>query len=100
MSTQKDLQRLDELLEMAFEPGTRSGAMPGFESRVMARIMEASREVSLWDVLRSVARPILYSGWAAAAVLAVVALTGQDSSSQHLLASVMTDSPVTQWLVL
>jgi len=51
-------------------------------------------------VLRSVARPILYTGWAAAAVLALVVLTGQDSSSQHLLASVMTDSPVTQWLVL
>lgn len=100
MSAEKDFQRLDILLGKTFAGKVDSSATPGFESRVMARIMEARRELSLWDVLRSVARPILYSGWAAAAVLALVVLTGQDNSSQHLLASVMTDSPVTQWLVL
>lgn len=100
MSQEKDFQRLDILLGKTFAETGEASATPGFESRVMARILEARREPTLWDVLRSVARPILYSGWAAAAVLALVALTGQDSSSQHLLASVMTDSPVTQWLVL
>jgi len=100
MSAEKDFQRLDLLLGKTFAATGEASATPGFESRVMARILEARCELTLWDVLRSVARPILYSGWAAAAVLALVALTGQDNSSQHLLASVMTDSPVTQWLVL
>jgi hypothetical protein len=100
MSAEKDFQRLDILLGKTFAGRLDSSATPGFESRVMARIMEARRELSLWDVLRSVARPILYTGWAAAAVLALVVLTGQDSSSQQMLASVMTNSPVTQWLVL
>ena len=100
MSQEKEFQRIDVLLGNAFAHKAETSATPGFESRVMARIMELRREPSLWDVLRGVAKPILYSGWAAAAVLALVVVFGQESANQQVLASVMSGSPVTQWLVL
>ena len=98
MSQEKDFQCLDKLLAGAFGP-SKGGATPGFEARVMARIM-AAREPSVWELLREAAKPLLVSGWLAAAILGVLTIKGLHASSDYAMAAIMNGDAVTRWLVL
>ena len=99
MSEDKVYQKLDRLLSGTFRP-LEAKATPGFEARVMARIMETRREQSFWDFLREAASPILVSGWATAALLAFVAFKGLGASRDIALAALVTSDSVSRWLVL
>jgi len=99
MNGNKDLERLDALLSGTFRP-VAGGAAPGFEARVMARILETRREVSLWDILREAAKPILVSGWATAAVLGLLALKGLNSGGDQVMAALLSGDAVSRWLVM
>lgn len=96
----KDLERLDALFSGVFQPGGEGCATPGFEARVMARIMETRREPSLWDILRELAKPVLVSGWATAAVLGILALRGLSASNDVVMAALVNGDTVTRWLAL
>lgn len=99
MNEDKVYQKLDRLLSGVFAP-LEGAATPGFEARVMARIMETRREQSFWDFLREAASPILVSGWATAALLAFVALKGLGESRDIALAALVNGDAVSRWLVL
>jgi hypothetical protein len=100
MKGDKDMQRLDALLAGAFAPGGESCALPGFEARVMARIADVRREPTLWDILRMAARPILVSGWAAAAVLGVLALKGVSAGGDMAVAALVNGDAMARWMAL
>jgi len=99
MNEDKVYQKLDSLLSGVFGP-LDGAATPGFEARVMARIMDTRREQSFWDFLREAASPILVSGWATAALLAFVALKDMGESRDIALAILVNGDAVSRWLVL
>jgi hypothetical protein len=99
MSEEKDFQRLDSLLADVFHQGTTE-APPGFQARVMARIGEVAQRDFVWDMLRVAAKPLLVSGWAAAAILAVVALKGLGQGQDIALAALMNGDTLSRWIVL
>lgn len=99
MNEEKSLTLVDGLLEDAFAP--KGGEAPqSFECGVMARITGLQRGESFWDVLRAVARPLLVSGWAAAALLGLVAWRGLDHGREVAMAAVMNADAVSRWLAL
>lgn len=99
MSDDRRTKMLDRLLEEAF--AAREGHAPlGFEASVMARIAGLASRENFWDVLRAVARPLLVSGWAAAAVLGLLAWSGLEQGREVAMAAIMNADSVTSWLVL
>jgi len=100
MSGEKDFQRLDMLLGHAFSNRPEAGASPGFEARVMARLADARRKLTFWDILPGVARPLLASGWAAAILLAMAAFKGLGRAGELALAATYSGDSITRWLVL
>lgn len=99
MNDKEHFEKLDMLLARSFKPGG-PGATPGFEARVMASILSTRRQDSLWDVLRAAARPLLVSGWAAAAILGFLALRGLGASDDAMVAAFMNGGAAARWLVM
>jgi len=101
----KDMERLESLLEDALgRPGPERTACapPGFTTRVMARVAELQqqRENSLGWMLLQVARPLLVSGWVAAAALALVVFTGMYQSRVDTLDLLLSGDVWTHYFVL
>ncbi|GFK93784.1 hypothetical protein NNJEOMEG_01618 [Fundidesulfovibrio magnetotacticus] len=100
MNGEKDFHRLDLLMEQAFRNHPEASATPGFEARVMARLAEARRSLSFWDILPGVARPLLASGFAAALLLGALAFSGMGRAGELALAATYSGDAVTRWLAL
>ena len=67
---------------------------------LMARIMAARSDPCVWELLQAAAKPLLVSGWAAAAILALVALSGLHTGNDYAVAAIINGDTVTRWLVL
>lgn len=100
MSEEKDFQRLDMLLGHTFRNTPEAWATPGFEGRVMARLADARRRLTFWDILPGVARPLLASGWAAAIILALTTFKGLGRAGDLVLAAAYSGDTLTRWLAL
>lgn len=98
MNRESEFHHLDLLLAEEFAPAAAQ-APPGFTARVMAAVAESGRS-SLWEALLAAAKPLLVTGWAAAGLLAFLAVKAVDSGHDAVMVALMSADTAARWLAL